>query len=291
MTTKTFYKLIFTALLLLIIVYGCSDRQKIQGQNNLMEFRQYTDSLDRYDMHSVHKALNNYKLKARSMSQEQKDSAFIYFRDLYYTVVNNSNETFHRDLDLLRRLSQVELQNDPKVVEFNQLLEKSGMEIQPSEGFFSLDEKPRFLYDNFREYVSRPVKEFLRLRMEELEKGFAEDAALTISFEELGERAIVWERYLSLYNSSPLAQDAGFFYNLYLGTFMTGMDNSRVFDPTGNLAPEMKRVYSSFIEKHKGSRSAEITEEFMGILAKNGYRYSPEVEQFFEEYRLEGLDR
>jgi hypothetical protein len=121
-----------------------------------------------------------------------------------------------------------------------------------------------------------------------LEEGFSENSKLLISFQSLGDRIITWEKYLNKYSASSLSAEAKFSYHLYLNTFITGLDNSPV-TADDILLPEMKNVYSDYIQKNNNSESGKIVEKFYSIISKNNFRLTPELDDFYEENQIESM--
>jgi hypothetical protein len=263
---------------------GCNNNS---SATLLLNFREYLNKLHKNDLASISYASNEFEKKFSSAVPEMKDSAFIEFRSFYYDVINSYYEMFLNNQDLVNKLNDNK-NDDSQVKQFKITLDQNGLRLSKTEGGYYIDEKPTYLYSNFKNLVSRSISEFLLIRSKELEEGFSENAKLLISFNSLGDRIITWENYLNKYPASPLSAEAKFSYHLYLNTFITGLDNS----PVANediLLPEMKKIYSDYIRKNNNMESGKIVEKFYSIVSINNFHLTPTLDDFYKENQIESM--
>ncbi len=227
------FNIILFLLIASLLSTGCGN--KTDSETALIQYREYSKNLVKTDLSSISKALTKYKTTFTSAPPEFRDSAFVEFRNLFYNIINNYSEIFWNNADLMKKVNAKQ-NDDPAVKEFISSLENNGLRLSLTEGSYYIDEKPDFLINTFKSYVSQNVNEFLNLRSQELQQGFSEDAKLLITFQQLGARIITWQNYLSKYPSSPLQAEAKFSYHLYLNTFLTGLDNSPITNDNVLLA-------------------------------------------------------
>jgi len=265
---------------------GCNHNNNSSG-NLLVNFRAYLDKLHKNDLASISHASNEFRKNFSAAVPVIKDSAFIEFRSFYYDVINNYYETLLNNQELVNKLND-QKNDDPQVQQLKIALNQNGLRLSKTEGGYYIDEKPDYLYNNFNNFVSRDINEFLLIRSKELEEGFSEDAKLLISYKSLGDRIITWEKYLNKYPASPLSAEAKFSYHLYLNTFITGLDNS----PVANediLLPEMKNVYLDYINRNNNSESGKIVEKFYTIISNNNFHLSSAPDDFYNENQIESM--
>jgi hypothetical protein len=277
-------KIIFILFVSVWFSAGCGKKGN-SPESSLLHFREFLNNLPQTDLYSVTKALDYYKQNFVSVAPEFRDSAFTDFRALYYNVINGYSEIFWNDSDLVKKVSEKQ-NDDVRVKDLKNALDKNGLRLSITEGSYYIDEKPDFLIASFKGYVSHAVIDYLQIRSKELTEGFSEDAALLISFKAVGDRIVTWENYLNKYPSSPLLAEAKFSFHLYLNTFLTGLDNSPV-TTDGVLRPEIQSIYSDFILKNKNSESGKIVGEFDSLLEKNNFRLPPDIDDFFSENQIE----
>jgi hypothetical protein len=265
---------------------GCNHNINSSAKS-LVHFREYLDKLHKNNLASISLASNEFRKNLSAESPEIKDSAFIEFRFFYYNVINNYYEIFWNNQELINKLNNHK-NDDIQVQQLKTTLDQNGLRLSKTEGGFYIDEKPEYLYNNFKSFVSRAISEFLLIRSKELEEGFSEDAKLLISFQALGDRIIKWEKYLTKYPKSPLSAEAKFSYHLYLNTFITGLDNSPITKDDIFL-PEIKNIYSDFIQKNNSSESGKILEKFYAIISNNNFHLTPTLDDFYKENQIESM--
>jgi hypothetical protein len=279
----------FLLLFLLInipLFIGCNNYNN-SSENLLINFRTYLDKLHKDDLASISHASNEFRKNFSAAEPGIRDSAFIDFRSFYYDVINSYYEIFLNNKELVNKLNDNK-NEDIQVQQFKITLEQNGLRLSKTEGGYYIDEKPDYLYENFKIFVSRAINDFLLIRSKELEEGFSEDAKLLISYKSLGERITTWEKYLNKYPSSPLSAEAKFSYHLYLSTFITGLDNSPI-TTDDILLPEMKNIYTDFIQKNNNSESGKLVEKFYTIISNNNFHLTSALDDFYQENQIESM--
>lgn len=214
---------------------------------------------------SVPTAVAAYKaLFAKDRASADGDRAFVAFRSFYYRV------------DL----------GDPTKLPPH-VLHDNGLVMLMSEGLPYAGEDNHFFAGTFRPYVSQPIKAFLDLRESELREGFSEDAVLSIPFSALGERVATWEQYVDRYATSPVMAEAKNWLQLYVRTFVTGLDNTPVFDRvTRKLRPEMATAYDFYMKRHPTSRYTRLLREYLDVLDRHGDRDSAAGTAFLQRHGI-----
>jgi hypothetical protein len=278
-------------ILLFIIItiqlfFGCGHNSK-SPESLLASFLENLEKLHKSDLSSISQALDNYRNNFSNVTPEIKDSAFIDYRSFFYDVINSYYEIFWNNQSLVNKLNSNK-NDDPEVLQLKKELDKNGLRLSKTEGGYYIDEQPNFLYNNFKDYVTQSIKEFLLIRSKELDEGFSENSKLLISFKSLGDRIVTWENYLNKFPASPLSAEAKFSYHLYLNTFITGLDNSPVAIDD-NLLPEIKNVYSDYIRENKNTESGKIVEKFYSIVSKNNFHLTADLDDFYEENQIESM--
>lgn len=250
------------------------------------EWKLYIKSLNTNDPVSINKAIEQFRIRFDKESQSAKDAAFMAFRKFYYDVVDKYGALFCTDEKL-----QALLCDDRKGRQEREKLKKSlssqGMTLLMSEGSYYIGEDSNFLSDTFASQLSPALREFLTLRSRELKKGFAEDAGLIITWNELADRIAAWDHYMKKHGSSPAADQAAYYHHMYLAVFLTGMDNSRIFSfERKTLEPEVQKAYQYYLKTHKDTRSTGVISEYYSILKKNGLKESHDSRLFLKKKKL-----
>ena len=254
-------------------------------QTNLDEYISLLDSLNVYDISSI-KILRNYVINKLYVSDELADSAYYLFMDFFYTSAKNLTDSLEiKYPNLIEKLYKHE--EDSEVREFLGLLDDCGLDLVVAEGYFNLEIQPDFFYETFNHNSSPSLKTFFQLRDRELKNAFSKNAILLISFNDLANRINNWEKYLNDYPDTKFKNEANYFFKIYLETFLTGMNNSKLFDrESGILLPEIKQSYESYIINHADTKSGMIIQEYYEILKRNQFKYSDSINYILKKYNL-----
>jgi hypothetical protein len=221
------------------------------------------------------------RLNLSKMSFEEIDAAFVSFRTFFYSEINEFNEQIETLYPNL--LEVMEDSNNPDVKELLVMVRLAGCDLYQSEGFFYIDQRPEYFQSIFGEDASSEMKEYLTIRRKELEEGFSEDAGLLISFEQVYDRVITWEKFLSQNPDFILNEEIKGALSMYLSTLMTGMDNTPAFDmETGKLLPELQFIYSKAIQKNDNRNSTKILRKYFDYLKANGFVQPLDMNAFLD---------
>jgi len=93
--------------------------------------------------------------------------------------------------------------------------------LYQGEGMFTYRRQPNYLVDQ---------KEFLTRMAKDNQNIFYNDGALAISWKELTERALFWEKFIQKYPKSHFISDAKLLFNEYRYFIFFGLDNTPVSD-------------------------------------------------------------
>jgi hypothetical protein len=155
------------------------------------------------------------------------------------------------------------------------------MRFNMAEGELFIEEDPDFLVENFGPHLPLAYGEYLQLRQAEKKEGFAVDAFLLISFEDLGRRIIALEDFQEGYPEFPAGEEISGLHEMYLWFFLHGMDNSPIFSwDNGTLVPEAKEAFAWFIIENGHRPSGTLVGEFYQLLEAEGFQESERIWDF-----------
>ena len=221
------------------------------------------------------------------VSDELADSAYDMFLEFYYASANNLTDSLKTKYSsVVKKIYRNEV--DSVTREFQRLLDDCGLSIFTTDGYyFYVDVQPDFFFETFKNNSSPSLKTFLQLRDWELKNAFSEDAMLLISFNDLADRIYNWDKYLNDYPDTKLNREANYFLKIYLETYLTGMENTRLFDRKSRiLLPEVKQSYESYIQNYTDTKSGMIIQEYYEILKRNEFEYSDSIDYILKKYSL-----
>ncbi|WP_213031181.1 hypothetical protein [Acinetobacter sp. yr461] len=102
--------------------------------------------------------------------------------------------------------------------------------LYQGEGMFTYRRQPNYLVDVFSKALTADQKEFLTRMAKDNQDIFYNDGALAVSWKELTERALFWEKFIQKYPKSHFISDAKLLFNEYRYFIFFGLDNTPVSD-------------------------------------------------------------
>ena len=253
------------------------EKLKQMKLTNADDYRKLLDKLDQGELSSLDAATMLFKNSVADTIT--RDSMFVVFNDFYNSVAGSYLEN--------NECVNSQLEKSPSSEAVKQLkvsLASYGIFLSSAEGTFYLEPQTGYLLKNFEPALSPAYREYLTIGSKEQQTRFAEDGTILISSDSLTSRIMTWENFITKYPdfiSIKMAQDQ---YSQYMGAFLAGMDNSRVFDSaTNRLNDSSKVAFESFIVKNPVSNSTEVVKAYLDLLKSTNFNYNDRVDSFLLE--------
>jgi hypothetical protein len=257
----------------------------IGHRGDFISFKKYLSTLNDAELVSIPFALDYIKTCLPATLPE-RDSVILIFNVKFFTVSNKLSE----NLDTKYNTVIKQLEKGVKSLElsaFQSNLSFCGIGIFSTEGNYYLDVLPNYFFDNFKNRVSDGTKAYLNIRKQELAEGFTEDAGLLITYKQLYQRVKNWDKYLTTFNRNVYTNEAKNYYITYLETFLTGTDNSRVFDGEDEtISPEIKKLYETAISEDADTRTGKIITEYYTLLSRHQFKQIDSINVFLKKHNL-----
>lgn len=275
--------------MLMVLPYGLFAQRNGDRLPPLTPYDHFLGSLDKDNFDNIYAGIQYFRSHVVHQPQADVDSACKSFMTFFFALISHHNDQLWENYDFIARLHNDEARSAPDMRNYIAALQRNGLDLYTFGRLFYIDQQSEFLYRNFSRYVSPAVRYYLALRSEELAAGFSDNDSLTITFRQVGERAIRWERYRRQHPESVVSDYADYYYRIYLSTFLTGLKLSPVFDEQGGLRPELSTVYHEFVNRHPESQAGFLVKEFYRILQVADFRWSPAVRSFYERRRIRNM--
>jgi len=137
---------------------------------------------------------------------------------------------------------------------------------------------------SYSSYLTDEMKDYLEIKSNSSNMPVVIDGEMTISHEELGQRLIETEKYISKYPNSIKAQDALRCYGECLKVYLEGTPNTPIYDAkTGKIKDEVISSYmklssnKDLVTSQVISRYIEIIQGNQNIIDDNVLSHVPEV--------------
>jgi hypothetical protein len=179
---------------------------------------------------------------------------------------------------------------DSDRLELEQAIASAGWSLRESEGMYCLGEKAGWFEERFGTILTRPFKKYLRIRADEIQQGFARDAGLLISWDQLRERIAMWEQFLRQYPDFVEKGDVRERLDVYVRTFLTGMDNSRINNfNSKKLRADVKAAYEMFIRANRDSAYYALVRDYYDMLKSKQFNVPDNIEEYLKKQGCEAM--
>lgn len=221
-----------------------------------------------------------------SYSAADKDSVFVLFAGLYYRAISRFNDSLEVKYAGILKKKNGNV-SDSEVTDFAKSLDACGLSLEMTEGMYYVDERFDYLYRLFKGKVSEALTDYLTIRSREIKQGFAEDAGLLVSFDELYKRVVTWDNFMAAYPTFFNMGQARYYYQTYLSTLLTGMDNTPAFDhQTQQLLPELKMLYKGIVSRNDSKESTRVVALYYELLKARKFIRPDDLENFLKDNGL-----
>lgn len=153
------------------------------------------------------------------------------------------------------------------------------------EGLFEYRRQPQYLLAVFAPALAVEQRVFIRRMAQDNQEIFLNDAAITVSWQELVNRALFWESYIRKYPNSYFIADAKRLYNEYVYFIFLGLDNTPVSDeyaPNTWIDEEALKQIKA-LAKRQDTAIAKKAQKFLQFIA------TP-IEQRNKQFNIKMLD-
>lgn len=269
-----------------------------------LRFKSKIRALDTKEPESVEKGIEAFRTCYSGSQKNLADRGYFVFRSFFNQVIASQTDLLIKGEGCYK--NSIVSRSDISLYDFQKgfqrqsakfrkdeclsRLFKCGMCLFSSEGDLYVGERSGFLLQAFSPFVSADVSVYLKIRDKELRQGFQDDSALEISFRDLSQRVWKWEKYLEEHPESVLAEEADYYYRLYLSVLLTGLANTPAFNMDSNrLEKKTIAVYKDFINEHPASKTSAILKKYLELLRASNYRFDNSIPAFLKENGLELL--
>ena len=154
-----------------------------------------------------------------------------------------------------------------------------------SEGVFEFHRKPQYVIDIFASTLPKDQQDFIQRMAKDNRDPTFGDASLTISWQELVERALFWERYVQKYPKGYFTPDAKKLFEDYSNFIFFGLDNTPVSEnyTTDSWIDEDALQQIKFLAKNHNTQLNKKAQKFLSFI-------KTPTEQRQEKFKLQPIE-
>ncbi|MCX6168115.1 MAG: hypothetical protein NTX65_02160 [Ignavibacteriales bacterium] len=179
-------------------------------------------------------------------------------------------------------------QNSPNAMDsINAFFLKNGFRIADNEGdAFNLVINTDYLLKNIGKYISPTLVEYYNIIDEEdKNEDFYEDGGMRITFDELGDRILRWEKFLLMHNDFSQKVQIERTINRYEHFYLIPMDYHPLFNSgtkQNKLDPNILMIYKRYVLRNPNTDFGKYMSEYLIVLENNNYEYNNNVKQYLK---------
>lgn len=192
-----------------------------------------------------------------------------------------NNDAYTRSLeDIISQLP------DGKLKDLLSETQDNGYFLYSVEGVFF----PVIDYETYTQYedkINEDIAAYIKLKARNTKAPALRDAAIAVSLEELLNRALDAESFMTDYPSSPRYKEMKDLYQQYKGAIFFGSDNSQLFDySTHIMNDEAQKTYNAYVSKPEAGQSQLLADlkQYMDTAAKSDYKDSDTLKKMREKF-------
>lgn len=261
--------------ILIVIIFGvllssckktepaASNKKDIKNDSITTENLQQTSETDSEAL------LTSFSKKRLEVVQKLKTLSAEEANALYEKYSSENSSLLHAIMEKENTLLEKFYNEDEKDKEAVKLFGKELIKHQLNydeigEGIVEITTKNDFYYTIFKDYVTNDYKDYLYLISEENKMAYSSDAALIISFKDLGDRIISWENFMTKYPNSKLIPSVKEQYKFYQLDYLFGQDNTPTVERANDLYiyPENIQEFDRFEKKYPKSPTVPLIHLF-----------------------------
>lgn len=253
------------------------------------------------DARSAKEALSLFQTRLEQLTPEEADQEFLLIERFYRVDQPRLTDQFLEMSDA-DGFEPIALQENPITIDDVMALEDEDSKLLASSaldgGYKLLSGEgvvvPILDYEVFltdRPSFTEAMGAYLELMASESNQPVLSDAAIAISWTELGERTVMAEQALSQYPDSVQQEQFMGLYFGYFAHFLYGSGNTEVFEygQNGVFREKVQTGYDALLENHGDTYTADVLRSYLDFIKKITQLYpssdDPNHDSFYSESR------
>lgn len=239
---------------------------EVADQAAVDAYQNYLQRLSKRSFESVRQAVSHYETALQNANEATCDAAFFAFWQYYQSVKEETLRQYN--VAKYDRLA-AEIQRYGRVLptqdSFLYRLSLNGFDLGASGNKVYLREDMDFMMRHFYRFVSPALQIYLEQSKKEMYTPLLLAEKLAVSLTEVADRAVYWDKLLIQYPNFAFRSPAQQAYKNTLTILLRGTKGTPAF-ANGALQPDFKKAYFYLQEKHAGSTTQRIVQDYLKLI-------------------------
>ncbi len=253
-----------------IVENGEQEEDYTFSNEYLISYKDFIDHLDAFQVSNMQVASDKFKSVFKGADPNTCDSAYYIF-DRYYSLTDDRiNETHSNDTTNFEAFTIQDAVLSEKLTNYQATLNANGFRMSSTEGISYIEKDRSYVKNNFYNFLTPIMVEYLDQLSKENDEGYWEDGSLMISPTVLVDRIIWWEFFTKqnprfIFKNLPHQKQ-----QLYMASLVRGEDNTPLYDDEEKmeLSGYFKEAYEYLFSKQGNSQAARDLKPYYNALTK-----------------------
>lgn len=139
-------------------------------------------------------------------------------------------------------------------------------------------------YDVYRKYLTQEMNDFIDIKLDESTQPAVLDAGIVIPIDDFIGRILKSFKYLDNYPDSPRFAKVKQFNDGRIMVYLSGIDNTPVFDINNKIYPEKLQEFKENADKYAGTEFGNILKSYLDLLVQENYTRTAKVDDFLQKF-------
>jgi len=255
----------------------------------ITELKAFLLQLDSTDMVSVPKASVKFKELFTGQTPQLGDSAFAIFQAFYDKVERELNTKHQSDTTNYEPLFVGKASAAPqKLKDYQKTLIVNGFKLSYSSEMTYIEQNRNFIAKTFSSFVTETMKAFLAQVQKENKEGFATDGVITISYKQLVDRNVWYDKFIAENPNFVLISSCKDYKKAYLTYLLCGYEKTQLYSnaETLELSDFYANAYSYLNSKYADSETANHVKSYLEAIKQ---KQSANANAVLKSYVIKGL--
>lgn len=174
-------------------------------------------------------------------------------------------------------INDIESIEDSELRNLIEEIYKSGYKLVGLEGnFYPIIDYQIFL--KYTDYMLAEYKEYILIQAKESEKVSMADGALTITWDDIAQRLVSIESFVTSFPDSSKKETMGSLFFRYLTSYFYGLNNTPAFDyNTNEFYPDVIESYKKTTSDYSGTIVSELVSSYFVSVENNNFIMNDDV--------------
>ncbi|MCJ7666539.1 MAG: Gmad2 immunoglobulin-like domain-containing protein [Actinobacteria bacterium] len=138
-------------------------------------------------------------------------------------------------------------------------------------------------YDMYGPYFTREMTDYTDIKLDESNRPAVMDACIVIPTDDFIQRILKSMYYIETYPGSPREAEVRHFNTGRIIVYLSGIDNSPVFDSDQKILPDRLTEFKNNLENYSDTKFGEILGSYLDLLEQENYVKTRKIDDFLRD--------